>query len=255
MDGGPRGADKVVLVTGAGGGIGCATAMAFAASGYRVIGADIRLGAAEQTAERIRAAGGDAIAAHADIADAGSVAALFGLIAARYGRLDAAFNNAGVGVPRRELAEGDDDEWLRSIAVNLTGTYYCLKAEIRMMLAHGGGCIVNNGSVYSLRAGVNAPYVASKHGIAGLTKSAALTYASRGVRINAVCPGLIDAGMGAALIRHLAARNEVDTLVKNAPAGRAGTAEEVASAVVWLCSDAASYLHGHLLAIDGGVNL
>ena len=254
MEKGLEGAGRVALITGAGGGIGSETAMAFAMRGYSVICADIKLDSAARTVAQLREAGCEALAAHADIADVQSVARLFSLIEHDYGRLDAAFNNAGVGVPPVELADCLDEDWLHSINVNLTGTWYCLKAEIRMMLTQqGGGRIVNNGSVYAQRGGPNAPYTASKHGIAGLTKSAAMTYAARDIRVNAVCPGLIDSGMGASLIQHFQKRDAVAPLISKTPVARAGIAAEVAAAVIWLCSDDARYVHGHMLAVDGGL--
>lgn len=250
-----EGAGRVALVTGAGGGIGSQTALAFARQGYAVVSADIDLDAAQRTVTQILDANGHALAWQVDIADAQSVRQLFDFIARQYGRLDAAFNNAGVGVLPVEFAECEDQDWLASINVNLTGTWYCMKAEIRMMLAQaGGGRIVNHGSVYAQRGGPNAPYTASKHGVAGLTRSAAMTYAARDIRVNAVCPGLIDSGMGAPLIRHFRKRDAVPPLIARTPGARPGTAEEVAAAVVWLCSDQACYVHGHMLAVDGGLS-
>lgn len=243
---------RVALVTGGAGGIGQVTARAFAQQGYQVVVADLAIAKAQVIAEDIRAAGGDAVALAVDITQRKSVEALMEQIEARYGRLDVAFNNAGVGNPKSPIADCDDELWLQSINVNLTGTWYCLKAEIRWMERLGGGCIVNNGSVYSMRAGPNAPYTATKHGIAGLTKSAAMTYASKNIRINAVCPGLIDAGMGAPLVQYACKRGGAEILIDRSPLGRAGTADEVARAVLWLCSDEASFMHGHLLAVDGG---
>ncbi len=244
--------ERVALVTGGAGGIGHVSARAFAQKGYRVVVADMAFDKAQVVANDICQDGGDAIALPVDIANRESVEALMTQIEAHYGRLDVAFNNAGVGNPKAPIADCDDEVWLRSINVNLTGTWYCLKAEIRWMERLGGGCIINNGSVYALRAGPNAPYTAAKHGIAGLTKSAAMTYASKNIRINAVCPGLIDAGMGAPLVNYACNRGGAEILIDRAPLGRAGTAEDVANAVLWLCSDEASFVHGHMLAIDGG---
>lgn len=246
---------RIALVTGGAGGIGQVTAKAFAQDGCAVVIADIDQDGAALVADKIRANGGEALAARVDISDRDSVGALMATIRAHYGRLDIAFNNAGVGVPRTPIAECDDDAWLRSVNVNLTGTWYCLKAEIIWMLEQGGGCIVNNGSVYALRGGPNAPYTATKHGIAGLTKSAALGYASRNIRINAVCPGLVDAGMGSALVSHALMHQRSEMLIDRTPAGRVGTADDVARAVLWLCSDQARFMNGHLLAVDGGFSI
>lgn len=245
---------RVALVTGAGGGIGSVTARGFAARGYTVVTSDLHADAARTTAESIRAEGGQALEMQADIANRDSVTALFAAIRERCGRLDAAFNNAGVAIPRVPLLECPDELWHYCIDTNLTGTWYCLKAEIAMMLERGGGCIVNAGSVFSMNAGPSTPYTASKHGIAGLTKAAALAYSGKGVRVNAVCPGLIEAGMGNYIIDRADAMQQKQDLYNALPAGRPGSAEEVAQAVLWLCSDEASYIHGHLLAIDGGVN-
>jgi NAD(P)-dependent dehydrogenase (short-subunit alcohol dehydrogenase family) len=245
---------RTALITGAGGGIGSVTAQAFARRGYAVVASDIKMEAAEATASAIRAEGGEAIAVQADISEPDSVQALFGQIRERFGRLDAAFNNAGVSVPRVPLLECPDEMWHRCIDVNLTGTWYCLKAEIALMLEQGGGCIVNNGSIFSMNAGPSTPYTASKHGIAGLTRSAALAYAAKGVRVNAVCPGLIEAGMGMIVINRADAAQQKDQLYNALPVGHPGAPEEVAQAVLWLCSDEASYIHGHLLAVDGGID-
>ncbi|MGQ0621527.1 MAG: SDR family NAD(P)-dependent oxidoreductase [Panacagrimonas sp.] len=247
-------AGRVALVTGAGGGIGSVTARGFAARGYVVVASDLKAEAAQATAESIRAEGGQAIEVQTDISNRDSVAALFQVIRERFGRLDAAFNNAGVSIPRVPLLECPDELWHYCIDTNLTGTWYCLKAEIAMMLERGVGAIVNNGSVFSMNAGPSAAYTASKHGIAGLTKSASLAYAGKGVRVNAVCPGLIEAGMGVLIINHADGLQQKKELYNALPAGRPGSAEEVAQAVLWLCSDEASYIHGHLLAIDGGIN-
>lgn len=245
---------RIALVTGAGGGIGGVTARLFASRGYTVVAADLYASAARVTVDAITAEGGQALAVQTDISNRDSVQDLFGLIREKYGRLDAAFNNAGVSLPRVPMLDCPDEHWHRCINVNLTGTWYCLKAEIALMLEGGGGAIVNNGSVYSLNGGPSAPYTASKHGIAGLTKSASMAYAARGVRVNAVCPGLIEAGMGMLVINLANANQQKDQLYTAVPAGRPGSAEEVAHAVVWLCSDEASYIHGHLLPVDGGLD-
>jgi len=241
---------KTVLVTGAGGGIGSVASCLFAARGYRVAVCDIRAGAAQATVDAVRAAGGEAEPFVADIGDAAQTAALFEAVMARYGRLDAAFNNAGLGGGGLPLLEISEEDWERNLRVNLSGTWRCMKHEIRLMLAQGGGAIVNNCSILGLNGGANASYTATKHGIAGLTKSAALSYAAKGVRVNAVCPGLIEAGLGLNVIRRGA--EVLDKFLGLHPAGRPGTALEVAQAALWLCSDEASFIHGHMLAVDGG---
>ena len=241
----------VALVTGAGGGIGRAAARRFAQAGYRVALADLDAATAEQTAQTLRDEGHDARAYALDVGNSAQVETVMQQLRTHYGRLDAAFNNAGASSLRAPLADTDDADWMRVLNTNLTGTFLCMKQEIRWMLEQGRGCIVNNGSVFGLGGSVSAAYTASKHGIAGLTRSAAISYAGRGLRINAVCPGLIDAGMGARFLER-ASSAEIEATLALHPAGRSGTPEEVADAVIWLCSDEARYIHGHLLPIDGG---
>ncbi len=241
---------KTVLITGGGGGIGSVAAAAFATRGYRVAVCDVRLDAAQATVEAVRAVGGEADAFGADIGDAAQVSALFERIAAQYGRLDAAFNNAGLGGGGIPLADISEEDWERNVRVNLSGTWRCMKHEIKLMLAQGGGTIVNNCSILGLNGGANASYTATKHGIAGLTKSAAVSYASQGVRVNAVCPGLIEAGLGLNVIKR--GEEALRKFISLHPVGRPGTAMEVVKAVLWLCSDEASFIHGHMLPVDGG---
>jgi len=243
-------ARPTALVTGGGGGIGRVACMEFAQAGYRVAVCDRNAGSAEETVMAVRDAGGEAWAYAVDIGEGSQVQQMIEDIRGRHGRLDAAFNNAGMPAIRVPLAEVEDADWERVLRTNLTGTFLCMKYEIRAMLEQGGGRIVNNSSVFGVGGGVSAPYTATKHGVCGLTKSAALSYAERGVRINAVCPGLIEAGMG---LRVLARSHPAPKdVIAAAPINRTGSAEEVAKAVVWLCSDSASYIHGHMLAVDGG---
>lgn len=246
---------RVALITGGGGGIGGVTSKVFAKAGYRVVVSDLHLHTAQRVAEQIVAAGGDALAVKTDISDREDVARLFAIIREKYGKLHAAFNNAGVSVPRVPMLEATDEMWLKCVNVNMTGTWYCMREELKLMVEQGGGCIVNCGSMFSMNAGPSAPYTATKHGIAGLTKSAALTYASQNIRVNAVCPGLIEAGMGNIVITRAALdEHQMSDLLNAQPAKRPGTADEVAKSVLWLCSDDASFIHGHLLAVDGGIN-
>jgi NAD(P)-dependent dehydrogenase (short-subunit alcohol dehydrogenase family) len=246
---------KVALVTGASSGIGRATALAFARAGAAVVVASRNLERLEETARVIRETGGEATAIRTDVTRADQVERLVQETVDVYGRLDAAFNNAGgyrlVGGKRGLTADLGEDVWDRVTAVNLKGVWLCMKYEIEQMLAQGGGAIVNNSSNDGLRAvPYSSPYVAAKHGVIGLTKTAAMEYARQGIRVNAVCPGWI-------LTPPVRMLMEDDPGVESAmlaeePIGRFGEPEEVAEAVLWLCSEAASYVTGHALAVDGG---
>lgn len=240
----------VALITGGGGGIGRAAAVAFARAGYRIAIADINADAAREVGELLRTEGFDALTLIVDVGDGAAVQDMLAQVRERYGRLDAAFNNAGASSLRTPLADVDDADWERVMRTNVSGTFLCMKHQIRWMLELGGGRIVNNCSVFGMGGGISATYTASKHAIAGLTRSAAISYAKQNIRINAVCPGLIDAGMGARFRER--AVEDVGAVLALHPAGRIGTAEEVADAAVWLCSEQARYIHGHLLPVDGG---
>ena len=244
---------RVVLITGAGGGIGSITATQFAQAGDTVIVSDINAESASAVALALCEAAGDptrAIALPADVSDRGSVEALFDNIRERFGRLDCAFNNAGIGGGGAPLLDTDDAIWDACVSINLNGTYHCLKQEVALMLENGGGAIVNNCSILGVNGGAHAAYTATKHGIAGLTKSVAVAYSGQGVRCNAVCPGLIDAGLGSRTVQ--AGGAKADAFIKLHPIGRPGTGEEVAQAVRWLCSPEASFVTGDLLMVDGG---
>jgi NAD(P)-dependent dehydrogenase (short-subunit alcohol dehydrogenase family) len=246
-------AGKVALVTGGASGIGRATAIAMAREGARVVVADVAEAGGAETVQRIVAAGGQAVFQRADVADAADVDALVRRAVEAYGRLDCAFNNAGIEGAVTAPHEYPDDVFDRVIAVNLKGVWLCLKAEVRQMLAQGGGAIVNTASAAGLvGAPTIAAYDASKHGVVGLTKSFALAYARQGIRVNAVCPGIIRTPM---VERSFLARdpNAAARLEASEPVGRMGTPEEVAEAVVWLCSDAASFVTGVALPVDGGM--
>lgn len=243
--------EEVAVVTGGGSGIGRAAALAFAAAGARVVVADVDAAAGEATAAAIAARGGDALAIAADVSVEKEVAGLFSRVASARGRLDFAFNNAGVFPPVRATAEHAPADWDRAIATNLRGAWLCMVRELELMSARGRGAIVNCASVAGLVGypGCSA-YAASKHGLVGLTRTAALEYAPAGIRINAVCPAVVRTPMAEAIFRE-SPESEAG-LVGRTPLGRLGTPEEVAAAVVWLCSDAASFVVGQAFGVDGG---
>jgi NAD(P)-dependent dehydrogenase (short-subunit alcohol dehydrogenase family) len=240
---------KVALVTGGSSGIGRAAALKFAAEGAKVVIADVNSEGGEGTARLIKDGGGEAIFMSTDVARATEVEALVTRAVQVYGRLDAALNNAGISIEGR-VHEISEEEWDRLLGINLKGVWLCMKYELIQMLKQGSGAIVNISSVWGVVGMTGeAPYVASKHGVGGLTKAGALDYARQGIRVNEVCPGLIHTPMTAATLSDPVRR---DRVVSREPIGRAGTAEEVAEAVVWLCTDAASYVTGHALVVDGG---
>jgi NAD(P)-dependent dehydrogenase (short-subunit alcohol dehydrogenase family) len=243
--------DKVALVTGGGSGIGLATAKAFAEAGASVVIADNREEPLRAAAEDIAATGGKALGITCDVSDEAQVAAMVERIVSTFGRLDAAYNNAGVQSPVAETADASGEEFDRVIAINLRGVWNCMKYELLQMREQGSGAIVNCSSLGGL-VGIadRGVYHASKHGVLGLTKSAALEYASRGIRINAVCPGIIETPMVAGML--VSEEEAMKELMKNVPIGRLGRAEEIAGAVLWLCSPGASYVIGHALSVDGG---
>jgi NAD(P)-dependent dehydrogenase (short-subunit alcohol dehydrogenase family) len=242
---------KVVLVTGGGSGIGKASAQAFARAGATVVIADISADSGNASVTDIRGQGGIAEFVPVDVASEDSVTAMIERTLTRFGRLDIAHNNAGIEGKTVPLADLPSDNWRRVIDVNLTSVFYCLKAEIPAMLAGGGGAIVNTASASGLIGGYNlSVYTAAKHGVVGLTKAAAMDYASKGIRINALCPGAIDTPFLAELPKPFR-----DRLIFGTPMDRLGQPEEMAQAVLWLCSDAATYVTGHSLAVDGGVVL
>lgn len=243
--------DKVALVTGGASGIGRATALALAREGATVMVADRDHPGCEQTVALIEAAGGTAAVHAVDVTSEDEVERLVGETVASFGRLDLAFNNAGIGGAMGKTAEYPTEDWHRVLAVNLTGVWFCMKHEIRHMLSQGGGAIVNTASIAGLIGMSGAPaYVAAKHGVVGLTKNAALEYARSNIRINAVCPGGVRTGMTEAADHALP--GFLAKLAKHEPMGRIAEPEEIASAVIWLLSDGASFMTGHALAVDGG---
>ena len=243
---------KVALVTGGGSGIGRATALVFAREGAKVVVADIVVAGGEETVRLIKAAGGEAVFIKADVSKAAEVEALVKKTVETHGRLDCAFNNAGIEGEVAQTPNCTEENWDRTIAINLKGVWLCLKYEIPQMLKQGGGAIVNTASVAGLVGFQGTPaYVASKHGVAGLTKTAALEYAKTGIRVNAVCPGVIHTPM---VERAFSASPQMaEAAIAMEPVGRLGKPEEIAEAVVWLCSDAASFVTGLPMVVDGGL--
>ncbi len=244
-------AGKVALVTGGGSGMGRAAAVAFAREGARVAVADVDAAGGEETVQMIAAAGGEAFFARADVSNIADVEALVARALERYGGLDCAFNNAGINEEHGPVADLAEDLWDRILAVNLKGIFLCMKLEIPAMLRGGGGAIVNNASIVGLSGSRNHPaYVASKHGVVGLTRATARDYAARGIRVNAVCPGAIRTPMYVRMEGDDPTRDA--EIAASLPIGRLGQSEDVAAAVLWLCSDAASFVTGHALVVDGG---
>jgi NAD(P)-dependent dehydrogenase (short-subunit alcohol dehydrogenase family) len=242
---------KVALVTGAGSGIGRAVAIALGAAGAKVVVADIDSAEGAETVRLVEAAGGTAAYQWCDVSRSPDVQALVDTAVSRFGRLDLACNIAGIHNPLPEsLSDADEEMWDRIIAVNLKGVFLCMKHEIRQMARQGGGVIVNMASLAGLLAEPGCyAYVASKHGIVGLTKTAAYDYAKAGIRVNAVCPAAIDTpGL------QRAPEGFRQALEEATPVGRIGTSEEVAAAVLWLCSDSAGFVTGTGIVIDGGVS-
>ena len=245
---------KVALVTGAAAGMGLATARAFAQAGAAVVVADFKEEAVKSAAKKLVDAGHKAMSVRCDVSDDAQVEAMVERAVAEFGCLDAAFNNAGVMAHIAPTAESTREEWDRVISINLRGVWSCMKYELRQMQRQGTGAIVNNASVGALTGnpGIGS-YIASKHGVVGLTRTAALEYIKYGIRVNAINPGLIDTQIA----RDVVSGDEkaYAEIAKNVPIGRAGTPDEIASTVLFLCSPAASYVVGHALTVDGGMTV
>lgn len=244
---------KVALVTGAASGLGLATAKAFAESGASVVLADWNEKAAHSAAEELAAQGHKALAVRCDVADDAQVEAMVQRTVETFGQLDAAYNNAGIQNVLAETADSTRDDYDRVMAVNLRGVWSCMKFELRQMRKQGSGAIVNCSSLGGLIGGNRrGPYHAAKHGVIGFTKSAALEYATRGIRVNAVCPGMIQTPMSDKMIAE-GQGEELNAMLKACvPMARMGRPEEIADAVLWLCSSAASYVTGQSISVDGG---
>lgn len=243
--------DKVALVTGAGSGIGRATALAFAREGAKVVVSDVAVPDGEKTVRMVEEAGGEATFVKADISKAGEVEAMVAAAVEAYGRLDCAHNNAGIEGPAVATADVTEEGWDLVMDINLKGAWLCVKYEVLHMLGQGGGAIVNTASTLGITGLPQiAAYTASKHGVIGLTQSAALDYSARGIRVNAVMPGVTRTPM---MDRQMSgAHMEEDMYIRLHPIGRLAKPEEIAEAVVWLCSDRASFVTGHAMAVDGG---
>ena len=242
---------KVAFVTGAGSGIGRATALAFARQGANVVVADVSEPNLQETVRLIEELGGSALGVRCDVTRAEDVKGALDRVIETFGRLDVAFNNAGSEQAITAMADLTEAEWERIIRINLQGVFLCMKYEIPLLLKHGGGAIVNTSSGAGVKGFKGqAAYAAAKHGVIGLTKSAALDYAPSQIRINAVCPGIIATAM---MQRFTGGTSEGEQrVIAQEPVGRMGTPEEIAAAVLWLCSEAAAFVIGHAMVVDGG---
>jgi NAD(P)-dependent dehydrogenase (short-subunit alcohol dehydrogenase family) len=244
-------AGKIALVTGGGGGIGRATSLAYAREGAKVAVVDVNGLAARDVAEAVASLGGEAIGIETDVSRDDQVAAMVEKVVAHFGRLDIAFNNAGIDIEHEPLAKTTEETFDKLMSVNVKGVFLCMKYEIQQMLLQGGGAIVNTSSIGGLIGAPRQPiYGATKHAVLGMTKAAAVEYGRKGIRINAVCPGIIRTEMTE---RAIARDPRRQAYIEQAhPIGRLGEAEDIARSVVFLSSDDAAFIIGHSLAVDGG---
>lgn len=242
--------DQVVLITGAGSGLGLETALAFAREGAAIVATDVSPAGVERTVAQIEAEGGRATACTADVSDASAVDAMFELISQKFGRLDVAINGAGIGGTPGPIVEAVEAEFDRVIAVNLKGVWLCMRGEIPLMLKQGRGVIVNIASALGLIALANSgAYAAAKHAVVGLTKVAALETADKGIRINAICPGVIDTPMNKFIVDDAELLQQMESLH---PVGRLGRPEEIAETILWLSDRRSSFITGAMIPVDGG---
>ena len=247
-------ADKVTLVTGAGSGIGRASALAFAQARAKVVACDVDGKGGLETVRLIREAGGEALFVQADVSKSSEVEEMVRLTVSEYGRLDVAHNNAGVEPANASILDSSEEDWDRVIDINLKGVWLSMKHEIPAMLEHGGGSIVNTSSTVGHLGQSNmASYVASKHGVIGLTRAVALEFVDAGIRVNAVCPAVVATSMFERFTRGDA--QVASTLISSLPMKRLIKPQEVADSVLWLSSDKAAYLNGHALVLDGGLSI
>jgi len=245
---------KVALITGAAAGMGLATSRAFAEAGASVVMADFREELVQAEARKLAEAGSKVVAVGCDVSDDAQVQRMVERAVAEHGRLDAAFNNAGVMARIAHTADSTAEEWDRVIGINLRGVWSCMKYELQQMERQGSGCIVNNASVGALTGnpGIGS-YIASKHGVIGLTRTAALEYIKKGIYVNAVNPGLIDTRIARDVVS--GDEHAYNDIANSVPIGRAGRPEEIASVVLWLCSPGASYVVGQAITADGGMTV
>jgi len=244
--------NQVALVTGAGSGIGRMTALAFAQAGAEVVVSDVNAAGGQETVGLITDGGGEAYFIRCNVANPAEVEAAVRQTVDHYGRLDIGINNAGIGGKFARLAEQSLDDWNQMLAVNLSGVFYCMQAEIRQMLQQGGGKIVNISSIAGVRGMPNgAPYSAAKHGVLGLTKTAALEYVRKNIRVNAVCPVYTHSAMVHDLMSM--APDMEERMRRVIPAGRFGQPQEIAQAILWLCADENAFFTGQAIQIDGGM--